>query len=165
MPKQISAIRLQDFTTRSHFSIHHQHNESKFRVRFPSQHQTRLNLGSIPEFNNKYGFDSRIYNKRISKYKKKLKFERAVIFILFLFQVTRGTIFPTKTFVHFNVQHFLNAQIYKKALKGLEKKYLEYFFWFFFFLTSATTVADLPVRRLPVRRSNDDVDVEMMEMK
>ena len=55
----------------------------KFRLRFPSRHQTRLNSGSIPEFNTKGGFDSRIYETKIFRNtKKKLKFGRAVTFIL-----------------------------------------------------------------------------------
>ncbi len=52
----------------------------KIRVRFPSQHLTRLNSGLIPEFNTKYGFDSRIEDTKIFRIKK-LKFERAVTFI------------------------------------------------------------------------------------
>ncbi len=54
--------------------LHHLHIEFKVRVRFPSQHQHRLNSGSIPEFNTKCGFDSCIYDKNfIQKNKIKIK--------------------------------------------------------------------------------------------
>ena len=55
----------------------------KIRLRFPSRHQTRLNSGSIPEFNSKCGFDSRIYEMRNFRNTiKKIKIGRAVTFIL-----------------------------------------------------------------------------------
>ncbi len=71
----------------------------KVRVRFPSQHQHRLNSGSIPEFNTKCGFDSCIYDKqKFYSNKKKLKFGRAVTFI----NLKAGKIFKYNIFSNKN---------------------------------------------------------------
>jgi hypothetical protein len=62
-----------NFSSCSHVYAHHLHIEFKVRVRFPSQHQHRLNSGSIPEFNTKCGFHSCIYDKKFYSKNKKIK--------------------------------------------------------------------------------------------
>jgi hypothetical protein len=125
------------FSSCSQFSAHHLHIEFKVRVRFPSQHQHRLNSGSIPEFNTKCGFDSCIYDKQNFIQIKKLKFGRAVTFI----NLKAGKIiqiqyfFSNKklTFVHFYV-HRIQYEVFFGIFK----------FFFRLLAAIATAVAHSP---------------------
>ncbi len=57
-------------------------NITRYKARFDSLHniKKRLNSGSIPEFNNKCGFDSRIYYTKILQ-KIKISKEQWLLFL------------------------------------------------------------------------------------
>jgi hypothetical protein len=127
------------FSSCSHFSAHHLQIQCKVRVRFPSQHQHKLNSGSIPEFNTKCGFDSCIYDKNfIHKKKIKNSEEQWLLLILKAEKKIQNTIFLFQTKIKL---------LYTLMYTEYSMKFFLVFFNFFFsqlLAAIATAVAHSP---------------------